>query len=79
MKSTIAREFLYFFIALITALPVGFLFLYLMHVQPSGAVLTPDEKVLEMDLLIIGGVLGFIGVYLIRLTVWAVKRVLISQ
>ncbi|ELR71188.1 hypothetical protein C900_02992 [Fulvivirga imtechensis AK7] len=79
MKDLIAKEFLYFFVAVIVALPVGFLFLYLVHVEPAGATLSEDEKVLEMDLLFIGGLLGFIGVYLVRLTVWAVKQLLVSK
>lgn len=79
MKDLIAREFLYFFVALIVALPVGFLFLYILHVEPAGASMSADEKVLEMDFLLIGGLLGFIGVYLVRLTVWGVKQLLISN
>lgn len=79
MKELIAKEFLYFFIAVVVALPVAFLFLYLVHVEPAGTVMSEDEKVLEMDLLAIGGLLGFIGVYLIRLTVWAVKQLLVSE
>ncbi|MBK6265134.1 hypothetical protein JKA74_08800 [Marivirga sp. S37H4] len=79
MKDLIAREFLFFFVALIVALPVGFLFLYMLHVEPAGASMSADEKVLEMDLLFIGGLLGFVGVYLARLTVWGVKQLLISN
>ena len=79
MKELIAKEFLYFFVAVIVAIPVGFLFLYMLHAQPEGAPMTKDEKVLEMDLLLIGGLLGFAGVYIIRLTVWAVKKMLIPE
>lgn len=78
MKELIAREFLYFFLALIMAVPVSLLFVYLLHLNPEQAQLTADEQVLEMDLLLIGGLLGFIGVYIIRLTVWAVKQ-LVAQ
>jgi len=79
MKDLIAKEFLYFFVGLVVAIPVGFLFLYIVDIQPAGEALNQDEKVLEMDLLFIGGLLGFVGVYLIRLTVWAVKKLLVSE
>ena len=79
MKELIAKEFLYLFIALIASTPVGFLFIYLLNLPPAGFGLTPDEMVLEMDLFIIGAILGFIGVYIIRLSVWAVKKILLND
>lgn len=79
MKELIAKEFLYSFVALIVSAPVGFLYLYSMNLQPAGFGLTPDEMVFEMDLFIVGSTLGFIGVYIIRLTVWAVKKNLLDD
>jgi hypothetical protein len=76
MKDLIAKEFLYFFVALITAIPVAFFFVYLLTFNSEQSHMSPDEHVLEMDLLLIGGLLGFMGVYLIRLTMWAVKQVI---
>jgi hypothetical protein len=72
----IAKEVLYFFIALVVAVPVSLFFLHLVNLQPAAPQLSQDEGVLEMDLLLIGAVLGFVGVYVIRLTVWAVKQLL---
>ncbi|MEM9859734.1 MAG: hypothetical protein AAF149_03015 [Bacteroidota bacterium] len=74
MKDLIAKEFLYLFLALMTAIPVAFLFIYLVGFIPEPAPPTKDEQVLEMALLLFGGLIGFIGVYLMRLTVWAVKQ-----
>ncbi|MEM1407649.1 MAG: hypothetical protein AAGG59_12795 [Bacteroidota bacterium] len=74
MKDLIAKEFLYLFLALMTAIPVAFLFIYLVGFTPEPAPPTKDEQVLEMALLLLGGLIGFIGVYLMRLTVWAVKQ-----
>jgi hypothetical protein len=76
MKDTLAKELLYFFFAIITAIPVAFLFLYMLQLDPDQQGLSGDEKVLEVDLMLIGAVLGFLGVYLTRVTVWAVKQVM---
>lgn len=75
MKELIAKELLFFFIALIVAIPVSILFLFVMNLQPAGNDLTAEESMLEIEFLIIGALLGFLGVYLARLTVWAVKTI----
>jgi hypothetical protein len=79
MKELISRELLYFFVALFVSIPTGMLFVYLMRLKPVEVLITEDESVLEMDYFIIGAVLGFIGVYLIRAIMWAVKNVLLSN
>lgn len=76
MKQFIAKEVLYLFVALIAAVPVSLFFLYLVNLHPAEQQLSADEQVLEMDLLLIGALLGFFGVYIIRLTVWAVKQLI---
>lgn len=75
MKGLIAREFLYFFLALIVAVSTSILVINLLDPSIQEAQMIRDEQVLEMDLLLIGGLLGFVGVYLIRFTVWAIKKV----
>ncbi|MEL7001723.1 MAG: hypothetical protein AAFN93_03205 [Bacteroidota bacterium] len=75
MKELIAKELLFFFIALIIAVPVAIFFVYLMNLQPAQGNLSTEEQVFEMQFLIIGAILGFIGVYLARLVVWAAKTV----
>lgn len=74
MKNLIIKEFLFLVVALIVAFSFGFLFLYIVHLEPVGTALSEDEKVLEMDLFVIGCLLGFTGVYLVRLLLWAVKK-----
>lgn len=76
MKELVAREFLYFFLALTVAVPVSLLFVYLLNLNPGQDQITADEEVLEMDLLLIGALLGFIGVYIMRAIAWAVKQVI---
>ncbi|MBT1686938.1 hypothetical protein [Dawidia soli] len=75
MREIIAKELLYFFFAVITAIPVAFLFLHLLQLDPEHTRMGDDEHVLEVDLMLIGGALGFLGVYVMRLTVWAVKQI----
>jgi len=75
MKELIAKELLFFFIAVIVAVPVAIFFVYLMKLQPAGNTLSQEEQVFEMQFLIAGAILGFIGVYLVRLVVWAAKMV----
>lgn len=80
MKELIAKEFLFGFLALLVAVPVGILFLYLVNFKPVlENNMSMDEQVLEMDLLLIGGIIGFVGVYIARLAAWAVKVLLGSK
>ncbi len=80
MKELIAKEFLFGFIALLIAVPAGILFLYMVQFNPSSeGNMTTDEQVWEMDLLLIGCIIGFIGVYIARLAAWAVKAVLVYK
>ena len=76
MKERIFRELIFFFFALALAIPIALLFLNLATQDVSLAQLTPHEQVLEMDLLLIGILLGFLGTYLARLAVWAVQNLI---
>jgi hypothetical protein len=75
MKEFISKELLFFFIALIVSIPVAVLFLGMMDDSESSAS-TNDEGVFELQLMVLGSLLGFVGVYLIRLIVWAIKTIL---
>jgi preprotein translocase subunit YajC len=75
MKGLIAREFLYFFLALIVAVLTSILFISLSDSATEQTQVTSDELVFEMEVLLIGGLLGFAGVYFVRFTVWAIKKV----
>jgi hypothetical protein len=76
MKANLAKELIFFFVALCIALPLGCIFLWL-HTRNHGlTLLNADEQVLEFELLIIGIVLAFVGVYLARLVLWAVKTII---
>ena len=72
----LARELSWFFIAVLLAGPVAYFFGYLMGLEPEKATLTINEEVFQMELFIIGAILGFICTYLIRIIIWAVVKFL---
>ena len=77
MKELIAKEFMFLFLGILVAIPVGFIFLAAINFTPYTEIpMTKDNSVLEMDLLLIGAIIGFIGVYIARLAVWGVKILL---
>lgn len=75
VKKIIAKEFVWFFGALVMAVPLSILFTYLMNLEPATDTPTMQELVLQLDLMIIGGIIGMLFVYLIRLITWAIKMV----
>lgn len=77
VKKAVARELLWFFTAIICAVPISLLFNYLLNMQPVANEPTLQEKVLQLDfILIIGLIVGMLFVYLVRLVIWAIKMVL---
>ena len=75
MMKIIAREILWFFLALVLAAPVAWFFSYSLGLEPSGPSLSTEEEVFQMELFIIGYIVGIIGTYIMRLVIWAVKKV----
>lgn len=75
MKEVVARELLWFFGAALVAVPIAVLFNYMMVKVPlEGA--SETEQVFEMELFVIGGIIGFIGTYFMRAVMWAAITVL---
>ncbi len=74
-----ARELAWFFIAIVLAAPVAYFFGYLMALEPEGATMTKFEEVFQMELFIIGAILGFVCTYLMRVIIWAVAKYLIEE
>jgi hypothetical protein len=75
VKKIVAREFVWFFVALVLAVPLSILFTYFIALEPEKAAPTMQELVFQLDIMIIGGILGLVFVYLVRLIKWAVKMV----
>jgi hypothetical protein len=78
MKDLVAKEIVFLLAAVLLAVPAGLLFSYLVQLDPGAQNSVPmDAVVFEVELLIIGGLIGFIGAYLMRLVVWAVKVLMV--
>jgi len=66
MKEFFAREFLWFIIALVVAVPVGLGFMWLMGFTAENEYLTTDEEAFIIELYLVGFMISFIGVYIVR-------------
>ena len=74
-----AREFLWFITAIILALPVSYLFIEYLSLTPAGDQSTIYEQTFEMELFITGALIGIIFTYIMRLVIWAIKKILIKE
>ena len=74
-----AREFLWFITAIILALPVSYLFIEYLSLTPAGDQSTIYEQTFEMELFITGALIGIIFTYIMRLVIWAIKKILIEE
>ena len=74
-----ARELAWFFIAILIAIPIAYLFAHMMNLQPEGIKMTPHEEVFQMELFITGAVLAFICTYVMRVIIWAVSKYIINE
>lgn len=73
MKKTIAKEFLWFLGSLVLAFLLGFVFLFGLDLTTSGHDPTEEDQVFVIQFYLVGFLISFIGVYLIRLIVAAMK------
>jgi hypothetical protein len=76
MKQLIIREILWFFISLVLAVPLGFVFLSFLNLSSAAPTVNELEKLFVMQLLFISFVVAFIAIYVVRLVVYAVKKLL---
>lgn len=74
-----AREFVWLVIATIFAVVIGFFFGYWLELNPESKPPNSLEKVLEMELFLIGAIFGFICTYVARIFAWAIRKQLIED
>lgn len=74
-----AREFVWVVVAIIFAVVIGFFFGYWLALNPEANQATSLEKVLEMELFLIGAIFGFICTYIARIFAWAIRKQLIED
>lgn len=73
MKKIIAREFLWLFVNLVLAAPLAFLFLSALDLIAAGDVFTENEKTFIAELFLLAYIFNFIGLYIVRFVVLAIK------
>ena len=71
---TVARELMWLLIALLLAIPIGYLFGTILELQPESDTATTIEAVFEMELFIIGAIIGFALTYVMRVFMWAITK-----
>lgn len=73
MKRFFAREFIWFLVAFVLAFPLGLLFLWLFGLSADATVINDEEREMITNLYILGYILGFVGVYLVRFIAAAIQ------
>ena len=70
-----ATEFLFFLAVLILCIPLGLLFLYFLKLtsETDSGYMTDDESVFATELYLVGYIVCFVGIYLIRMIVGAIR------
>jgi heme/copper-type cytochrome/quinol oxidase subunit 2 len=69
-----ARELIWLMIALMLCLPVAYIFGSMLQLSPEDQVMRVEEEVFEMELYIIGAIIGVIFTYIMRLVMWAIVK-----
>jgi hypothetical protein len=69
----LAREFLWFFITLILSLPLAIVFLWFMGFTPETINLDERERTYVWGLYILGYVVSFLAIYIMRFTAMAIR------
>ena len=67
MKSEIAREVLWLIVAILLSFPLALGFLWILDLTGEDPGMTEPEKDFLVELYLIGYVLSFLGIYLMRL------------
>lgn len=73
MKKIIAREFLWFLVILVLAVPISFLLLNTLDIVAQDDFFTETEKTFVAELYLLCYVFCFVGLYLMRFIVLAIQ------
>jgi ABC-type tungstate transport system substrate-binding protein len=74
MKKTILKELMWFIITSILAVPLSFVFLMLFKLTSSNPKLNEVEKVFTIQLFMIGWLVMFLCVYIVRIVIKALLK-----
>jgi len=70
------REVMWFVITIILSLMLGFLYLEILNLSSSDRHLKSIEQIFSVQLYLIGCIVSFISIYIVRLIVGVVKMLL---
>ncbi|MCH2042876.1 MAG: hypothetical protein MK212_01955 [Saprospiraceae bacterium] len=73
MGKILAREFLWLFVALVFALPLGIGFLWFLGFTPETVNLQKEEKSYIFWLYLLGYLVSFLGIYIVRFVAMSIK------
>ena len=73
MKKIFYRELLWFIMAIIFSLLLAFLYLEIMDLSSSDRHLKSIERIFSVQLYLIGCIVSFISIYIVRLIVGIIK------
>jgi RsiW-degrading membrane proteinase PrsW (M82 family) len=76
MKKTILREVIWFFVTIFLSVPLSFVFLYFLKLTSSQPTLNEVEKVFTIQLFLIGMLVMFLCIYVVRLIALGIKTLL---
>jgi hypothetical protein len=79
MKKVFFREIVWVFVALLLSVPLSFVFLFFLRLTSSGPTLNEVEKVFTFQLFLLGIVVMFVCIYVVRLIVMGIKYLLVGQ
>ena len=73
MKSIILRELFWIILSFVISLILGFIFLELLELTSTDRTLKRIEKVFSVQLYIIGCIVSFVSIYIVRIIFAAIK------
>lgn len=76
MKKTILREVIWFFVTIFLSVPLSFVFLFFLKLTSSQPTLNEVEKVFTIQLFLIGMLVMFLCIYVVRLIALGIKTLL---
>ncbi|MGA1543281.1 MAG: hypothetical protein ACO388_00550 [Saprospiraceae bacterium] len=79
MKKVFFREVVWFFTVLLFSVPLSFVFLFFLRLTSSGPTLNEVEKVFTLQLFLIGIIVMFVCVYVVRLIVIGIKYLVVGK
>ena len=78
MKVFFAREFLWLLLTIVLAVPLSFIWLTGLDVVADDPSFGEEEKIFVMELFLVAYAVSFLGIYLIRLVVAAIKTLALT-